>query len=272
MVLFALFAFIPIGYSVILSLQEVQIFGGGKWVGRANYTRMINDPIFWQSLKNTAVFTAGTVPTSMAIGLGLAVMLNRAMPGRTILRSVYFLPIVVSGVVVSLAMALIFNGDYGVLNNALGAVGLPRQQWLTSPSLAMVTLVTAVVWHRIGFCMIIYLAALQAIPASLAEASQLDGARPGQHFRHITLPMLRPTTFLLLVLNVIFSLHAFDIIYVLTGGGPGFATTVLLEYIFITGFTNSEMGYASAIGMVLTLILLLFTLVRSQSQRAEERP
>ena len=270
MVLFTVFAFVPIVLSVILSFEDVKLFGGGEWIGAHNYTRMVGDSLFWQSLKNTAIFTAGTVPTSIAIGLALAVALNRKLPGRTILRGVYVLPIAVSGVVVALTMAWIFNGDYGVLNNALGGVGLPRGQWLTSPSLAMVTLVAAVVWSRIGFCLVIYLAALQSIPKELMEAAVQDGASPWQRFRHVTFPMLSPTTFLLVVVNVIFSLHAFDIIYILTGGGPGFATTVLLQYIYEAAFSNGAMGYASAMGVVLTLILLVFTVVRAQSARARE--
>jgi multiple sugar transport system permease protein len=254
MVLFTLFAFVPIGLSVFLSFQDVHIFGGGRWIGGHNYTRMVGDSLFWHSLKNTAVFTVG----------------NRPLPGRTILRGVYVLPIAVSGVVVALTMAWIFNGDYGVFNNALGGLGIPRQQWLTSPSLAMVTLVAAVVWSRIGFCLVIYLAALQSIPTELMEAATQDGASPWQRFRHVTLPLLSPTTFLLLVVNVIFSLHAFDIIYILTGGGPGFATTVLLQYIYTAAFSNGAMGYASAMGVVLTLILLVFTVIRAQSARARE--
>lgn len=270
LLLFAVFAFVPLGYSVVLSFQDVPVFGGGTWIGADNYTRMVDDPVFWQSLRNTVVFTVATVPTSMLLGLLLAVLLNRAMPGRTILRSVYFLPLVVSGVVVGLVMGWIFNGDFGVLNNILQALGLPRVQWLTSPSWAMVTLVLAIVWGRIGFCMVIYLAALQAVPPALVEAATLDGAGRWQQFRSVTFPLLQPTTFMLLVVNVIFSLQVFDVVYLLTGGGPGFSTTVLIQAIFRAAFTQGEMGYASAIGMVLTGVLLLFTLVYWRASRSRE--
>ncbi|HYY89183.1 MAG TPA: sugar ABC transporter permease, partial [Chloroflexota bacterium] len=268
--LFAVFAFVPLGYAAVLSFQDVPVFGGGEWTGTHNYARLADDPVFWQSMRNTVVFTVGTVPTSMAIGLLLAVLLNRYLPGRTILRSLYFLPLVVSGVVVALVMEWIFNGDFGVLNNILHAVGLPRVRWLTSPSWAMVTLIVAIVWGRIGFCMVVYLAALQSVPAGLIEASTLDGAGPWQRFRFVTFPLLRPTTFMLLVVNVIFSLQVFDVVYVLTGGGPGFATTVLLQAIFRAAFTQGEMGYASAIGMVLTAILLVFTLLQWWAGRNRE--
>lgn len=269
MCLYIVFAFIPIAAMFLLSFQEVAQFGDGEWIGGDNYTRMISDPLFWQSLKITGIFTLGTVPTSMAIGLLLAVALNRPMPGRAVLRTAYFLPIVVSGVVTSLTMAWIFNGDYGVVNNALAAVGLDRVQWLTSPNLAMLTLIVAVVWTRVGLCMVVYLAALQDVPADIHEAAELDGANNWKKFWHIVVPLLSPTTFLLFIINVIFSLHAFDIIFVMTGGGPGFATTVLLQYIYESAFSNGELGYASALSVVLTVILLLLAAVRRQSERSE---
>jgi multiple sugar transport system permease protein len=268
--LFAVFAFVPLGYAVVLSFQDVPVFGDGQWNGVDNYTRLAADPLFWQSLRTTLVFTVATVPTSMALGLLLAVLLNRPLPGRALLRSLYFLPMVVSGVVVALVMGWIFDGDVGVVNNLLQASGLGRVPWLTSPSWAMVTLSAAIVWGRIGFCMVIYLAALQAVPPSLLEASTLDGASRWQQFRFVTFPQLRPTTFMLLVVNVIFSLQVFDVIYVLTGGGPGFATTVLLQAIFRAAFTDGEMGYAGAIGMVLTVLLLVFTLLQWLASRRRE--
>ncbi|MEQ0558508.1 sugar ABC transporter permease [Amycolatopsis sp. NEAU-NG30] len=268
--LFAVFAFVPLGYAVVLSFQDVPVFGDGQWNGVDNYTRLAADPLFWQSLRTTLVFTVATVPTSMALGLLLAVLLNRPLPGRALLRSLYFLPMVVSGVVVALVMGWIFDGDVGVVNNLLQAFGLGRVPWLTSPSWAMVTLSAAIVWGRIGFCMVIYLAALQAVPPSLLEASTLDGASRWQQFRFVTFPQLRPTTFMLLVVNVIFSLQVFDVIYVLTGGGPGFATTVLLQAIFRAAFTDGEMGYAGAIGMVLTVLLLVFTLLQWLASRRRE--
>src|SRR5699024_2332383 len=182
---------------------------------------------------------------------------------------VYFLPIVVSGVVTSLLMAWIFSGDYGVVNNLLVTVGLDRVRWLTSPNLAMATLIIAVIWTRIGLCMVVYLAALQDIPTDLREAAELDGANGWKRFWYITMPLLSPTTFLLFIVNVIFSLHAFDIIFVMTGGGPGFATTVLLQYIYDQAFASGNLGYASALSVVLTIILLLLTIVRRQSERSE---
>jgi multiple sugar transport system permease protein len=267
--LFTVFAFAPIAISVVLSFQDVAVFGGGQFAGVDNYTELVTTPLFWTSVQNTLVFTLGTVPTSTAIGLLLAVLLNRRLPGRGLIRSLYFLPMVVSGVAVSLVMAWIFNADNGIANAALEELGLPRVGWLSSPDWAMVTLVLAVVWGRIGFCMVTYLAALQNINPTLLEAAEIDGAGPWRRFTQIVWPLLAPTT-LLVVLNVVFSIQAFDVIYVLTGGGPGFATTVLVQYVFRAAFTDGRMGYASAIGVVLVLALQGLTLLRNRLARRSE--
>jgi multiple sugar transport system permease protein len=270
-ILLGFFAFAPLVVSVYLSFQSTTILKTGHFVGGSNYATMIHQSLFWTSLKNTLIFTIGTVPTSMVLGLLLAVLLNRRLPGMGLIRSLYFLPVVVSGVAVSMIMGWIFNGDYGILDNLLNEFGLKSIAFLDRPHWAMFTLVLAVLWGRFGFCMIVYLAALQSIPATLVEASRLDGATPWKQFRHVTLPLLRPTTFLLLVLNVVYSLQAFDIIYVLTGGGPGFATTVLIEYIFTVAFTDGKTALASAMGVVFTLILVVFTYTRYRTQPREKK-
>jgi multiple sugar transport system permease protein len=271
LILLVIFAFIPLVSTGWLSLTDSNVVSGpGGFVGGQNYSRMISDPLFWTSLRNTGVFTLGTVPTSIAIGLALAVLLNRRLPGVGLIRSLYFVPFVVSGVAVSLVMAWIFNGDYGIVNNVLKSIGLPAIPFLNNANWAMVVLILAVLWGRIGFCLVIYLAALQAVPASLVEAAAVDGANAWQRFWFIVWPLLRNTTFLLVVLNVVHSLQAFDIIYVLTGGGPGFSTMVFIEYIFNTAFQGGHTGYASAMGVVFILILLAFTYWRYRSQRREE--
>jgi ABC-type sugar transport system permease subunit len=268
--LFAAFSLIPIVIAITLSFQDTQTLGEGQWVGLDNYAQMGSDRLFRTALVNTLVFTLGTVPTAMAAGLALAVALNRPLPGRGVLRAMFFVPMVAAGVVVGVIMSWIFNVDYGVANNALAVLGIDRLPWLTSPSMAMFTLIMVVVWTRIGFCMVIYLGALQSIPSELKEAAAIDGADRWARFRSITVPMLTPTTSILLILNVVFSIQAFDVIYVMTGGGPGFSTTVLIQYVFRSAFQTGEMGYAAALGLVLVGILLVFTLLRQQaSKRAE---
>jgi multiple sugar transport system permease protein len=269
--LFLGFSLLPIVIAVGLSFQDTATLGDGEWVGTANYRTMLGDPLLRTALLNTLVFTIGTVPTAMAIGLALAVALNRPLPGRGLLRALFFVPMIAAGVVVGVIMSWIFNPDYGVANNALAALGLTGLPWLTSPNTAMFTLIAVVVWTRIGFCMVIYLGALQSIPAELREAAAIDGASGWQRFRRLTVPMLAPTTSILLILNVVFSLQAFDVIYVMTGGGPGFSTTVLIQYVFRSAFADARMGYAAALGLLLVLILLVFTLLRQRAtKRAEE--
>lgn len=268
--LFAAFSLIPIIIAVTLSFQDTQTLGEGQWVGLDNYAQMGSDRLFRTALLNTLVFTIGTVPTAMIAGLALAVALNRPLPGRGVLRAMFFVPMVAAGVVVGVVMSWIFNVDYGIANNALALFGIDRIPWLTSPSMGMFTLIIVVVWTRIGFCMVIYLGALQSIPSELKEAASIDGAGRWARFRSITVPMLNPTTSILLILNVVFSIQAFDVIYVMTGGGPGFSTTVLIQYVFRSAFQDGEMGYAAALGLVLVGILLVFTLLRQQaSKRAE---
>lgn len=268
--LFAAFSLIPIVIAITLSFQDTQTLGEGQWVGVDNFAQLGSDRLFRTALINTLVFTIGTVPTAMAAGLALAVALNRPLPGRGVLRAMFFVPMVAAGVVVGVIMSWIFNVDYGVANNALALLGVDRIPWLTSPNMAMFTLIIVVVWTRIGFCMVIYLGALQSIPSELKEAASIDGADRWARFRSITVPMLTPTTSILLILNVVFSLQAFDVIYVMTGGGPGFSTTVLIQYVFRSAFQDGQMGYAAALGLVLVGILLVFTLLRQQaSKRAE---
>nr|WP_245354870.1 sugar ABC transporter permease [Brachybacterium sacelli] len=268
--LFLTFSLIPIVIAITLSFQDTQTLGDGDWVGLANFAALGSDRLFRTALVNTVVFAVGTVPTSMALGLAFAVALNRPLPGRGLFRAMFFVPMVAAGVVVGVVMSWIFNTDYGVANNALELLGLGRLPWLTSPSMAMLTLIIVVVWTRIGFCMVIYLGALQSVPGEIIEAASIDGAGPWARFRRITLPMLAPTTSILLILNVVFSLQAFDIIYVLTGGGPGFSTTVLIQYVFRSAFQDAQMGYAAALGLVLVAILLLFTLLRQRATKRAE--
>jgi multiple sugar transport system permease protein len=259
MIVFTVFIFVPILFAFYISLTEWSLIGTPEFIGLGNYLNMAQDGEFWRSLYNTLIYTIGTVPTSIALGLIVAIGLNRRMPGLALLRSVFFVPVIISLVAVALIASWMFNDNYGVINAALGAVGLEGVPWLSSATWAMPSLVITTLWIRIGFCMVIYLAALQSIPVELYQAAQVDGANSWKQFRHITWPLLGPTTFLLLILNVIYSLHVFDLIYVMTGGGPGFSTTVLVQYIYQMAFQESQMGYASAVGVVLYFLLLIFT-------------
>ena len=270
LLLFCVFIFFPLFYALYISLHEWSLIGDAEYVGAANYRRIVSDGLFWRALGNTALYSLATVPTSLVLGLLLAVALNRDLAGRTVLRSVFFLPVVVSNVAAAIIVAWLFNDNYGVINAVLKTLGVGPVPWLSSPAWALPSLVIATLWIRLGFCMIVYLAALQSIPPNLYEAARIDGASRGQQFRFITVPMLAPATFLLLILNVIYSFQVFDLIYVMTGGGPGFSTTMIVQYIYTAAFVTSEMGYASAMGLVLFAIVLVFTLVQWRVSRQAE--
>ena len=270
MALFAVFVFFPLLYALYISLREWSLIDTPRYIGLENYVRLSGDPLFWQSLRNTLVFSFATVPLSLAVGLLLAVALNRDLFGRTILRSIYFLPVVISNVATAVIAAWLFNDNYGVINTLLQRVGMGPVAWLSSPRWALFSLIVTTLWVRIGFCMVVYLAALQSISPTYYDAARMDGATRLQQFRYITWPLLRPATFLLLILGVIYSFQVFDLIYVMTGGGPGFSTTMIVQYIYQAAFVGSEMGYASAMGIVLFAMILLFTLLQWRVNRRVE--
>jgi multiple sugar transport system permease protein len=269
--LFTVFVFFPLLYAAFISVHEWSLIDTPTFTGVRNYQRLVNDAQFWHSLRNTVIFSLATVPTSLFLGLMVAIGLNRQLATRTLLRSLYFLPVVVSSVATAVISAWLFNDNYGVVNELLKRVGFGPVAWLSTPQWALPSIILTTLWTRIGFCMVVYLAALQSISPSYYEAARIDGATRLQLFRYVTWPQLRPTTFLLLILNVIHSFQVFDLIYVMTGGGPGFSTTMIVQYLYQQAFAASEMGYASAMGMVLFVLILLFTLVQWRINRRREQ-
>ena len=269
-VLFSVFMLFPLGYAVFISLHDWDLVGDSAFTGLANYRRLVSDPLFWKALGHTLEYAGGAVPASLALGLLVAIGVNRRLPARTFLRSIYFMPVVVSAVATAVIASWLFNDNYGLINALLEQVGLPRVHWLSSPRWALPSLILTTLWLRVGFCMVVYLAALQSIPPMYYEAALIDGASTFRQFLHITWPLLQPTTFLLLIINVIYSFHVFDLVYVMTGGGPGYSTTVLVQYIFTSAFTTSEMGYASAMGIALYVLILVFTVVQWWAGRSSE--
>ena len=271
LVLFSVFVFFPLLYAAFISVHEWSLIDSPTFTGTRNYERLLSDRQFWQAIKNTVLFSLATVPTSLALGVALAIGLNRELPGRTLLRSVYFLPVVISSVATAVIAAWLFNDNYGVINALLREVGIGPVAWLSTPRWALPSIIVTTLWVRVGFCMVVYLAALQSISPSYYEAARIDGATRWQQFRFVTWPLLRPTTFLLLILNVIYSFQVFDLIFVMTGGGPGFSTTMIVQYIYEAAFASSEMGYASAMGMVLFVLILLFTLIQWRINKRKEQ-
>jgi multiple sugar transport system permease protein len=261
---------VPLVGAFVISFQRTDGFGSGTFAGLANYARLLTDGLFWRSLVNTTAFTVLVTPLSMALGLGAAVLLNSVLPARGVFRSVLVLPMAISGVATALLGVLVFDENSGVLDKLLQSVGLPAVAWQSGSGAAFSSVVLVTLWWRVGFNMLIYLAGLQGIGPDLYEAAVLDGAGRWQQFRLLTVPLLGASTFFLLILNVIYSFQVFDIVFVLTGGGPRNATSVLVTYAYETGFDTRDQGYAAAIGMVLLLLAMTFTLVQWRTNRSRD--
>lgn len=265
------FLMLPIASSFVLSFSSWDLIGEIEWVGFANYAKALSDPAVLGALRNTLSFILGYLPTVVAIALGLALLLNRRLKGRTAFRAVYFVPVVTSWVAVSLIWKWLLNPQYGLVNFALGLVGIQGPGWLFDPAWAMTGIVITSVWKDIGFVTVIYLAGLQDIPEHLYEAASLDGATPWQRFWGITFPMLMPTTFFVTTISLISSFQVFDQVYVMTGGGPAGATSVMVELIYKNAFSYFQMGYASTISWVLFALIFAVTVAQQLLQKRVDR-
>lgn len=268
--LLALFVLLPLVGAVVLSFQRTDGFGAGQFIGLANYARLVGDPLFWRSTLNTGLFTLIVTPVSMALGLGVAVLLNTVLPARGVFRSILILPMAISGVATALMGLLLFDENSGVIDKMLRFAGLPAVPWQSGSVAAFASVVLVTLWWRVGFNMLIYLAGLQGISPELYEAARLDGAAGWQRFRYLTVPLVGPSSFFLLIMNVIYSFQVFDIVFVLTGGGPQNATSVLVTYAYDTGFVTRDQGYAAAIGVVLLILTLAFTAVQWRTSRTRD--
>ena len=260
-----IFLLYPIAYLFYLSFTAGSFTSSGvKWIGLRNYWRLLVTPDFWQVLVNTTYFTVATVIPSLVIPLGLAVLLNRSISLRGILRSAYFLPSITSLVAAGLGFRWLFQTE-GAVNGLLNVFGFTPIPWLSSTVWAMPVLILLSVWKQIGFNMVVFLAGLQAIPISRYEAAELDGANSWQQFRYITLPGLRPTIVFAAITTAIFTLRSFEQVYVITGGGPLNSTNLLVYYIYQEAFGQFDFGYAAAAATILLAIALLLVYLQLQT-------
>ncbi|WP_295695153.1 sugar ABC transporter permease [Lapillicoccus sp.] len=259
---FTIFMFVPLVMTVWYSLNRYSGFGRMRFLGLDNYRTIVGDPTFWQALLNTVVLTVVTVPLGIALGLGAALLLNKVMPARALFRALVYVPVVISGVAAGIIWLRLFDPLIGLFNQLLGSVGLPEIDWQGNGLAAMVSVIIVTTWQGVGFGMVVYLAGLQGIPVELYEAGAVDGAVGWRRFWHITWPLLRPTTFFLVVYSIIGSFQVFDVVYVLTRGGPGTSTTFLVQYAYDQGFNQRRQGYAAAIGVILYVIVLAFTVLQ----------
>lgn len=268
LLIFAVFVAYALYSSFALSFHEWNILEADKrFVGLQNYREVLTDDTFWRSLGHTAYYMIGSVPTQMAIGLGLALLLNKKIRGLALFRTAYYLPVITPIVIAAIIWKWVYEVDFGLANYYLQRIGLIDEplRWLSDPALAMPAVIVMIVWKAVGFNMIIYLAGLQAIPNEYYEAADVDGAGPWQRFRKITLPLVAPTTLFLLVLNMIGSMKSFEQLFVMTQGGPpgpGGATTTVVYWIYQQAFVYFRMGYASALAYVLFILMFALALVQ----------
>jgi multiple sugar transport system permease protein len=274
----AVFMLFPLGFSLYMSFQNWDLFTPAKFVGLANFRELFAaDPLFVIALRNTVIYTVGTIVPTVLISLAVAGVLNRKVKGIGIFRTIVFLPLAVSSVVMAVVWQFVFNTDNGLLNIMLGWVGIGPVPWLVEPRWAMVSLCMVSVWRSVPFATVILLAAMQGVPDTLYEAARLDGAGELRQFVSITVPLIRGALSFVVVISIIHAFQAFDLVYVLTGrnGGPETGTYVLGIMLFQRAFAFLEFGYASALAWVMFAILLVLTVVQLRLTRrrttAEER-
>ena len=271
--LISLFFFLPVAASFLLSFTDFDIYAiadlsNVRLVGSRNYTRLIESPIFWIALKNTFYFVLVGGPLTMAVSLGAALLVNaRLVRFKGFFRTLYFAPFITTLVAVAIVWRYLYHRQYGLINYALGAVGIGPVDWLGDPHWAMPAIILLAVWKNFGYSMLIFIAGLQAIPQELYEAADLDGAGPWRRFRHVTLPMLGPTLLFVGLITMIGFFQLFAEPYVMTQGGPLQSTTSMVLLMYEEGFRWWRMGYAAAVAFVLFLVILAFMLVQRRLQR-----
>jgi multiple sugar transport system permease protein len=252
----------PVLFAFGISFMRWDIGTSPVWIGFANYSKQMTDPVFWKVLRNTGLFALLHIPLTVVGSLALALLLNRNLRGKMIFRAVYFTPVVTSAVAVALVWTWLYNPNYGLINSALSSVGIQGPGWLTDMNWALPSIVIMTVWQALGYNMILFLAGLQGVPSHLYEAAKIDGASSWQRLLKITLPMISPTTFFVVIMLLIGSMQVFSEPYMMTRGGPADATNVVVLHIFNTAFQFFRMGEASAISFILFVIILVITLIQ----------
>jgi ABC-type sugar transport system permease subunit len=263
---FLIFTIGPMVASFFFSLTDWTIGGSPSFIGLGNYHTLVHDELFWKSLTVTTYYTVGAVPLILVLGFCLALLLNQKVRGLSLWRTIYYLPTLVPAIASAVLWIWIFNPDFGLFNSVLRVLGAPTSQWIYSEGSAVPSLVIMSTWG-FGNAMVIFLAGLQGVPRHLYEAVSIDGGGVWQRFRHVTLPMMTPTIFYNLVTGVIGTFQVFNLAYVMTQGGPNNATLFYIYYLYRTAFTESAMGYASALAWVLFMVIMVITLALFRNAR-----
>jgi len=264
------FMLFPLGFSLYMSFQQWDVFRPPKFVGLQNFEKLFtSDPLFLIAIRNTVIYTLGTVVPTILISLAVAGVLNRKVKGIGIFRTIVFLPLAISSVVMAVVWQFVFNTQNGLLNIMLGWMGIPPVPWLVDPRWAMVSLCIVSVWRSVPFATVILLAAMQGVPETVYEAAKIDGAGEIRQFAFITVPLIRGAISFVMVISIIHAFQAFDLVYVLNGpnGGPETATYVLGIMLFQHAFSFLEFGYASALAWVMFAILLVLTVLQFRLTR-----
>lgn len=260
--IFTAFTIFPILFAFYITFTDWDLGHPPRFSGLENYTYMVEDHLFWKAVGNSFYYTFGAVPIGIFIALCLAMLMNRQIPGRIVFRTIYFLPQVTLVVASALIWKWIYHPDLGLINYMLRQIGIQGPQWLYSTTWSMPAVIIVCNWMGIAPSALILLAGLQGIPEELLEAAEIDGANSLQRIWNVTLPMLSPALFFVMVISLIGAMQTFAQFYIMTGGGPAFATTPLVLYIYRIAFSWYRMGYASTVAMMLFLIILAFTLLQ----------
>lgn len=261
-ILYLLVRLIPFASTIVLSFTDWQLIGSPNFIGLKNFVDMFNYPVFWKAFRNTLMFAVYSVPPSIILGLLMAVLVNRDLPGMKLFRGLYFLPYVTSIVFVAVIWRWLFSTDTGLINALLNRIGVSSVPWLSSPKWALLSLAIVAVWQNVSFNMLVFLAGLQGIGSDVYEAAVIDGANSVQTFLYMTVPLLRPTMTVSAIMTTINSFQVFDLAYVMTQGGPLDSTYTLVYYLYDFGFRYMEMGHASAVAVVLFLMIFSLSIVQ----------
>jgi multiple sugar transport system permease protein len=261
--LFLMWVIGPMLYSFYLSMTNWDGVSPPKFIGLRNYVRLFDDPIFYTALLNNVKWVVSFITAPVAAGLALAMVLNRNIPGARVIKAAFYSPYILSSVVVGLIFGWMYHPAGGLLNATLKALGLGSltSGWLSDPALATWCIIAAAVWRQVGYIMTLYLAGLQSVDPTLLDASRVDGCNSWQSFRNVIWPLLSPVTVVVVVISIIDSLRSFDLVFVMTRGGPGNASSVLANFMYIEAFNNYKMGYGAAIAVILFLISAVFIFV-----------
>lgn len=271
MLIYVFFALIPILYNIYISLFDTNLLTPGKFVGLKNYARLLKDTTFLRALRNNIFLVIGSLAAHMGLGLFFANAIFQKVKGSKFFQSVFFLPSVICGVAVGLIWTFVYHGNYGLLNAFLKLIGQGdlQQVWLSNKNLALICIIVVVMWQWVGYHVVIQLAAMRNIPQELYEAAQLDGASEWQQFKNITVPLIRPILKVDAVLIITGALKYYDLVAVMTNGGPNHATEVMSTYMYYEAFNVLKFGYSSAIGVVLLILCMSAVMLTNKVFKTE---